>query len=78
MSYTGCCLNVVFTFMNVVRYFLEKGYAVIFLHRRHSLQPFVRHFQHKNLLDFLCMNGGQPTGVVPAEVHVFVCICCSV
>jgi phosphopantothenate-cysteine ligase len=26
-------------------YFLSHGYAVLFLHRLHSLQPFSRHFQ---------------------------------
>lgn len=36
-------------------YFLEAGYAVIFLHRQFSLQPFSRHFTHSRqcLLDFL-------------------------
>ena len=27
-------------------YFLEQGYAVIFLHRLHSLRPFSRHYSH--------------------------------
>jgi hypothetical protein len=26
-------------------YFLEAGYAVVFLHRQHSLQPWSRHWQ---------------------------------
>eukprot|EP01112_Ceratiomyxa_fruticulosa_P002869 TRINITY_DN1315_c0_g1_i1.p1 TRINITY_DN1315_c0_g1~~TRINITY_DN1315_c0_g1_i1.p1 ORF type:complete len:311 (-),score=45.63 TRINITY_DN1315_c0_g1_i1:151-1083(-) len=36
-------------------YFLEKGYAVLFLYRKNSLQPFVRHFmiQGHNFFDFL-------------------------
>ncbi len=33
-------------------YFLKHGYAVIFLHRRGSLKPFLRHFQHSNFLDY--------------------------
>jgi phosphopantothenate-cysteine ligase len=27
-------------------YFLSAGYAVIFLHRQHSLRPFSRHYSH--------------------------------
>ena len=36
-------------------YFLEQGYAVIFLHRQFSLQPFTRSFSHSSnhFLDFL-------------------------
>ncbi|GAB1609413.1 phosphopantothenate--cysteine ligase-like [Argonauta hians] len=40
-------------------YFINNGYAVIFLHRNGSLEPFSRKFSRKNLLDFLefCGNG---------------------
>jgi len=36
-------------------YFLKAGYAVIFMHRQFSLQPFSRHFSHSTnpFLDFL-------------------------
>ncbi|KAL5606323.1 hypothetical protein BROUX41_002740 [Berkeleyomyces rouxiae] len=36
-------------------YFLEAGYAVIFLHRQFSLQPFSRHYSHATdcFLDFM-------------------------
>lgn len=34
-------------------YFLEQGYAVIFLHRQRSLQPFLRHIPHDMILDML-------------------------
>ncbi len=36
-------------------YFLEAGYAVIFLHREFSLQPYSRHFSHSRrcFLDFM-------------------------
>lgn len=36
-------------------YFLDAGYAVIFLHREHSLLPFSRHFSHSTncFLDFM-------------------------
>lgn len=36
-------------------YFLRAGYAVIFMHRQHSLQPYSRHYSHSTnpFLDFL-------------------------
>jgi phosphopantothenate-cysteine ligase len=36
-------------------YFLKGGYAVIFMHRQFSLQPFSRHYSHSThpFLDFL-------------------------
>lgn len=34
-------------------YFLQEGYAVIFLHRSRSMRPFLRHFSHINYLDML-------------------------
>eukprot|EP01117_Protostelium_nocturnum_P016543 TRINITY_DN656_c1_g1_i2.p1 TRINITY_DN656_c1_g1~~TRINITY_DN656_c1_g1_i2.p1 ORF type:complete len:254 (-),score=58.92 TRINITY_DN656_c1_g1_i2:64-825(-) len=37
-------------------YFIEQGYAVIFMHRKNSLQPYQRHFlllKDDNFLDFL-------------------------
>ncbi|KAI9092601.1 putative phosphopantothenoylcysteine synthetase [Phlyctochytrium arcticum] len=39
--------------------FLEKGYAVIFMHRQFSLQPFSRHYSHsKNcFLDYMIEDG---------------------
>ncbi|KAB5562789.1 DNA/pantothenate metabolism flavo protein [Coniochaeta sp. 2T2.1] len=42
-------------------YFLEAGYAVIFLHRQFSLLPYSRHYSHATdcFLDFLCES---PTG----------------
>ncbi|KAG5914824.1 hypothetical protein E4U53_004580 [Claviceps sorghi] len=44
-------------------YFLEAGYAVIFLHRQFSLLPYSRHFSHSRhcFLDFLTEGpGGGP------------------
>ncbi|KAF8606272.1 phosphopantothenate-cysteine ligase [Ceratobasidium sp. AG-I] len=47
-------------------YFLKAGYAVIFLHRQFSLQPFSRHYSHTTnpFLDFLELHpstdGNQP------------------
>jgi len=40
-------------------YFIASGYAVIFLYRRHSLQPYGRHFllhKQNNFLDYLTYN----------------------
>ncbi|KAL4229561.1 hypothetical protein ACF0H5_012600 [Mactra antiquata] len=39
-------------------YFLEHGYAVIFLHRGRSLQPFTRHLPQRQLLDILEVQTG--------------------
>jgi len=40
-------------------YFLEAGYAVIFLHRQFSLLPYSRHYSHNTncFLDFMTHNG---------------------
>ncbi|RLV89131.1 Phosphopantothenate--cysteine ligase CAB2 [Spathaspora sp. JA1] len=39
-------------------YFLENGYAVIFLHREYSLQPYSRHYSHSTncFLDYMTEN----------------------
>lgn len=39
-------------------YFLEQGYAVIFMHRQHSLQPYSRHYTHSTncFLDLLSLD----------------------
>lgn len=34
-------------------YFLERGYAVIFMHRLKSLEPFTRHFTGQQFFDML-------------------------
>ncbi|KZT52568.1 DFP-domain-containing protein [Calocera cornea HHB12733] len=43
-------------------YFLQAGYAVIFMHRQFSLQPFSRHFSHSTnpFLDFLEIGPSNP------------------
>ena len=43
----------------ISRYFLAKGYAVIFLHRESSLKPFQRHFSQENFLDWLKLEGSN-------------------
>ncbi|KAJ7032031.1 DNA/pantothenate metabolism flavoprotein [Mycena alexandri] len=48
-------------------YFLKAGYAVIFMHRQFSLQPFSRHYSHSTnpFLDFLAVEGeGDGDGTV--------------
>jgi len=50
-------------------YFIERGYGVIFLYRRHSLQPYGRHFlvhQANNFLDYLETNEKGVVEVVPS------------
>ncbi|WWC90672.1 uncharacterized protein L201_005608 [Kwoniella dendrophila CBS 6074] len=44
-------------------YFLSQGYAVIFLHRLHSLRPFSRHYSHSlnPFLDLLSIQDSSPT-----------------
>lgn len=45
-------------------YFLKAGYAVIFMHRQFSLQPFSRHYSHSThpFLDFLDVNPEEANG----------------
>ncbi|KAH7402521.1 phosphopantothenate-cysteine ligase [Pyrenochaeta sp. MPI-SDFR-AT-0127] len=42
-------------------YFLQNGYAVIFLHRQFSLLPFSRHYSHntRSFLDYMKEENGQ-------------------
>ncbi|KAI9311670.1 DNA/pantothenate metabolism flavoprotein [Dichotomocladium elegans] len=47
-------------------YFLEAGYAVVFLHRQFSLQPFHRHYTHnptRNFLDYMVLNADGSVSV---------------
>ncbi|KAL1948979.1 hypothetical protein VTO73DRAFT_10785 [Trametes versicolor] len=57
-------------------YFLKAGYAVIFMHRQFSLQPFSRHYSHSThpFLDFLDFGGSEPTssGESSAAAHIVV------
>lgn len=41
-------------------YFLDQGYAVIFMHRQKSLEPFTRHFTGQQLFDMLEINEDGP------------------
>lgn len=60
-SYRNFCFCAVFYFFQGSRgatsaeYFLQSGYAVIFMHRQFSVQPFSRHYSHSTnpFLDFL-------------------------
>lgn len=44
-------------------YFLKAGYAVIFMHRQFSLQPFSRHYSHSTnpFLNFLEIDAALPS-----------------
>ncbi|KDR80253.1 hypothetical protein GALMADRAFT_242588 [Galerina marginata CBS 339.88] len=48
-------------------YFLKAGYAVIFMHRQFSLQPFSRHYSHSTnpFLDFLDIDPPDVEGTAP-------------
>ncbi|KAI1815617.1 DFP-domain-containing protein [Poronia punctata] len=50
-------------------YFLESGYAVIFLHRQFSLLPYSRHYSHSTdcFLDHLCEGDNGSVVVGPAH-----------
>lgn len=50
-------------------YFLSAGYAVIFLHRLHSLRPFSRHYSHSlnPFLDLLSVSQGGDITVGPSN-----------
>ncbi|KAF8516534.1 DNA/pantothenate metabolism flavoprotein [Hysterangium stoloniferum] len=53
-------------------YFLANDYAVIFMHRQFSLQPFSRHYSHSTnpFLDFLEFDGGSNTAAGTAKIVV--------
>lgn len=45
-------------------YFIDSGYAVVFLHRHRSLYPYTRLFSTVNMLDALELKGGDGAGQV--------------
>lgn len=54
-------------------YFLKNGYAVIFLHRTHSLRPFSRHYSHSlnPFLDLLeIAPSSSPNAADGSEIRV--------
>ncbi|RDB30583.1 Uncharacterized protein C4B3.18 [Hypsizygus marmoreus] len=53
-------------------YFLQAGYAVIFMHRQFSLQPFSRHYSHSTnpFLDFLEIEPSRDGTTSPPEICV--------
>ncbi|KAI0631260.1 phosphopantothenate-cysteine ligase [Trametes polyzona] len=56
-------------------YFLKAGYAVIFMHRQFSLQPFSRHYSHSThpFLDFLDFDPSESSSADPtAASHIVV------
>lgn len=51
-------------------YFMDSGYAVIFLHRHRSLYPYTRMFSTVNMLDALKFTGGDGASGNSGEVVV--------
>ncbi|KAI0760483.1 phosphopantothenate-cysteine ligase [Fomes fomentarius] len=53
-------------------YFLKAGYAVIFMHRQFSLQPFSRHYSHSThpFLDFLDIDDTSPSTDASLSSHI--------
>lgn len=48
-------------------YFLEHGYAVIFMYRQKSLEPFTRHFTGQKLLDMLDIQERGPNTTITVK-----------
>ncbi|KAJ5970584.1 DNA/pantothenate metabolism flavoprotein C-terminal [Penicillium vulpinum] len=55
-------------------YFLEQGYAVIFLHRQYSLLPYSRHYSHSTncFLDFMDEAPASPDSSNPGHGPIMV------
>lgn len=53
-------------------YFLKAGYAVIFMHRQGSLEPFTRHFQGQDILNSLevKVNEVEGTQITVRQDHI--------
>lgn len=49
-------------------YFLEHGYAVIFLHRLKSLEPFTRHFTGQKFMDMLELHERGPSTTITGKL----------
>lgn len=45
-------------------YFLDHGYAVIFMHRQKSLEPFTRHFSGQQFFDMLDLSDHGPSTTI--------------
>ncbi|KJE95538.1 phosphopantothenoylcysteine synthetase [Capsaspora owczarzaki ATCC 30864] len=52
------------------RIFIEKGYAVIFLHRVHTLEPYARHFTPRTLLEVVQPNADGSLAVRGHQEHL--------
>lgn len=48
-------------------YFLEYDYAVIFMHRQKSLEPFTRHFSGQQFLDMLELHESGPSTTITVK-----------
>lgn len=52
-------------------YFLEHNYAVIFMYRAKSLEPFTRHFNGQKFLDMLELNDKGPNTTITGMIVRF-------
>lgn len=48
-------------------YFLDHGYAVIFMHRLKSMEPFIRHCNGQKFMDMLELNDKGPNITINGE-----------
>lgn len=55
-------------------YFLEQGYAVVFMHRTKSLEPFTRHFNGQKFMDMLELHDRGPNTTITGEYIRLFCI----
>lgn len=53
-------------------YFLKAGYAVVFMHRQFSLQPFSRHYSHSThpFLDFLDLDPSESSHAQSSDSYI--------
>lgn len=49
-------------------YFLEHGYAVIFMHRLKSLEPYTRHFNGQKFMDMLDLHERGPNTSITGKL----------
>lgn len=53
-------------------YFLEHNYAVIFMYRQKSLEPFTRHFNGQKFLDMLELHERGPNTTITGMFTTFI------
>lgn len=53
-------------------YFLDHGYAVIFMHRLKSLEPFTRHFTGQQFFDMLDVAENESQNGTPSIFGIII------